>query len=308
MSFAKRVKEELVQIQPSKEEALAEFSAMIELGTELAISERVKTLWFKSNNPTVARRFLGLLKGLYKVENTLLTKKQGNFKKGYQIQLGVQEAISDIMVEHSLFGENDKVDLLIQNEETIKAYLRGAFLTTGSVNDPKTSEYHLEIYSENKDSILRIQRLMNEFGLNAKITKRRNGLICYLKDVTSIEDFLRIIGASDTVFEYEDIRIKRDFNNSINRILNCEIANEKKTIQAANIQMKYIDYIEKSRVKVDYKILQAMEIRKENPDASLNELVEYFEEKYKERITKSGLSHRFSKLKEIAEEIMRDSQ
>lgn len=308
MSFAKRVKEELVQIQPSKEEALAEFSAMIELGTELAISERVKTLWFKSNNPTVARRFLGLLKGLYKVENTLLTKKQGNFKKGYQIQLGVQEAISDIMVEHSLFGENDKVDLLIQNEETIKAYLRGAFLTTGSVNDPKTSEYHLEIYSENKDSILRIQRLMNEFGLNAKITKRRNGLICYLKDVTSIEDFLRIIGASDTVFEYEDIRIKRDFNNSINRVLNCEIANEKKTIQAANIQMKYIDYIEKSRVKVDYKILQAMEIRKENPDASLNELVEYFEEKYKERITKSGLSHRFSKLKEIAEEIMRDSQ
>lgn len=308
MSFAKRVKEELVQIQPSKEEALAEFSAMIELGTELAISERVKTLWFKSNNPTVARRFLGLLKGLYKVENTLLTKKQGNFKKGYQIQLGVQEAISDIMVEHSLFGENDKVDLLIQNEETIKAYLRGAFLTTGSVNDPKTSEYHLEIYSENKDSILRIQRLMNEFGLNAKITKRRNGLICYLKDVTSIEDFLRVIGASDTVFEYEDIRIKRDFNNSINRVLNCEIANEKKTIQAANIQMKYIDYIEKSRVKVDYKILQAMEIRKENPDASLNELVEYFEEKYKERITKSGLSHRFSKLKEIAEEIMRDSQ
>lgn len=308
MSFAKRVKEELVQIQPSKEEALAEFSAMIELGTELAISERVKTLWFKSNNPTVARRFLGLLKGLYKVENTLLTKKQGNFKKGYQIQLGVQEAISDIMVEHSLFGENDKVDLLIQNEETIKAYLRGAFLTTGSVNDPKTSEYHLEIYSENKDSILRIQRLMNEFGLNAKITKRRNGLICYLKDVTSIEDFLRIIGASDTVFEYEDIRIKRDFNNSINRVLNCEIANEKKTIQAANIQMKYIDYIEKSRVKVDYKILQAMEIRKENPDASLKELVEYFEEKYKERITKSGLSHRFSKLKEIAEEIMRDSQ
>lgn len=308
MSFAKRVKEELVQIQPSKEEALAEFSAMIELGTELAISERVKTLWFKSNNPTVARRFLGLLKGLYKVENTLLTKKQGNFKKGYQIQLGVQEAISDIMVEHSLFGENDKVDLLIQNEETIKAYLRGAFLTTGSVNDPKTSEYHLEIYSENKDSILRIQRLMNEFGLNAKITKRRNGLICYLKDVTSIEDFLRIIGASDTVFEYEDIRIKRDFNNSINRVLNCEIANEKKTIQAANIQMKYIDYIEKSRVKVDYKILQAMEIRKENPDASLNELVEYFEEKYKEKITKSGLSHRFSKLKEIAEEIMRDSQ
>lgn len=308
MSFAKRVKEELVQIQPSKEEALAEFSAMIELGTELAISERVKTLWFKSSNPTVARRFLGLLKGLYKVENTLLTKKQGNFKKGYQIQLGVQEAISDIMVEHSLFGENDKVDLLIQNEETIKAYLRGAFLTTGSVNDPKTSEYHLEIYSENKDSILRIQRLMNEFGLNAKITKRRNGLICYLKDVTSIEDFLRVIGASDTVFEYEDIRIKRDFNNSINRVLNCEIANEKKTIQAANIQMKYIDYIEKSRVKVDYKILQAMEIRKENPDASLNELVEYFEEKYKEKITKSGLSHRFSKLKEIAEEIMRDSQ
>lgn len=300
MSFAKIVKEELSQLNTSNEEQLAELSAMFDLASELSILNHEQTLWFKSNNPTVSRRFLTMLKRQYKIENTLLTKKQGNFKKGYQIALGVKESLEQIKFEHGIFNEDDQSDLLTQSPETKLGYLRGAFLTSGSVNDPKTAEYHLEIYGDNSDVILKIQQLMNQFDLNAKITKRRKGFIVYLKDASNIEDFLRLIGASDTVFEYEDIRIKRDFNNSINRILNCEIANEKKTIVAANQQIKDIELILKYRVPLNDKLQQVVDLRLQNPDASLNELIESFEATYQETITKSGLNHRFKKLSEIA--------
>src|SRR5690606_24686978 len=196
--------------------------------------------------------------------------------------------------------DDDQSDLLTQSPETKLGYLRGAFLTSGSVNDPKTAEYHLEIYGDNSDVILKIQQLMNQFDLTAKITKRRKGFIVYLKDASNIEDFLRLIGASDTVFEYEDIRIKRDSINSINRILNCEIANEKKAIVATNHQIKDVEVILKYRVPLNEKLQQVVDLRLQNPDASLNELIESFEATYQETITESGLNHRFKKLSEIA--------
>lgn len=303
MSYAKQVKNELIQLNTSNEEQLAEISAMLDLASEIVISEGVPTLWFKSNNPTVARRFLKLLKQQYKIESTFLTKRQGNFNKGYQIRLGVQDALNEIMLEHGILGDKDATDFLTFSPETKLSYLRGAFLVSGSVNDPKTAEYHLEIYSDNTEHILRIQRLMNEIDMNAKVTKRRKGYIVYLKDVNKIEDFLRYIGASQTVFEFEDIRIKRDFNNSINRILNCEIANEKKTIMAANRQLEDIELIETYRLDIDEKVQQTMDLRKQYPDASLTELTEYFESNYGETITKSGLNHRLKKIRDLAAEL-----
>lgn len=308
MSFAKIVKEELAQLHLSKEEQMAELAAFIQLNTELSIEHQVRTLWFKSNNPTVARRFLGILKTLYPIANTLMTKKQGNFNKGYQIQLGVQEGLDAIISEHDILLDENSSDVLTQTHETKLAYLRGAFLASGSVNDPKTAEYHLEIYSENSEIILFIQKLMNDLELNAKITKRRRGFICYLKDATKIEDFLRYIGASSTVFEYEDIRIKRDFNNSINRVLNCEIANEKKTLDAASDLLKHIRIVEKYKHQLNPKLIQAIHIRKKYPDVPLTELIYHYEQTFNEKITKSGLNHRFNKIKEISSEIRRGAK
>lgn len=303
MSFAKEVKNELIQLNTTNEEQLAELSAMIDLASELSISESVPTLWFKSNNPTVSRRFLKLLKQQYKIDSTLLTKQMGNFNKGYQIRLGIQDALKEIMLEHGILGDKDASEFLTNSLDTKLSYLRGAFLVSGSVNDPKKAEYHLEIYSDNSDKIIRIQSLMNLLEMNAKVTKRRKGYIVYLKDVNKIEDFLRYIGASQTVFEFEDIRIKRDFNNSINRVLNCELANEKKTIVAANAQLEDIELIEKYHVDLNDKLKQVIHLRKTYPDASLVELLEHFEIEFGETITKSGLNHRFKKLKDLAIEL-----
>ena len=303
MSFAKEVKNELIQLNTTNEEQLAELSAMIDLASELSISEGVPTLWFKSNNPTVSRRFLKLLKQQYKIDSTLLTKQMGNFNKGYQIRLGIQDALKEIMLEHGILGDKDASEFLTNSLDTKLSYLRGAFLVSGSVNDPKKAEYHLEIYSDNSDKIIRIQSLMNLLEMNAKVTKRRKGYIVYLKDVNKIEDFLRYIGASQTVFEFEDIRIKRDFNNSINRVLNCELANEKKTIVAANAQLEDIELIEKYHVDLNEKLKQVIYLRKTYPDASLVELLEQFELEFGETITKSGLNHRFKKIKDLAIEL-----
>ncbi len=300
MSYAKKVKEELTHIKASKEEEMAELTAMMDLATELRIENKIKSLWFKTNNPTIARRFLTLLKNNYKIDSTFLTKRQGNFNRGYQIELGIKDDLESIFLEHSILTEIDNTYLLTLTDDAKRAYLRGAFLTSGSVNDPKRSEYHLEIYTENKNVILRIQSLMNYFDLNAKITNRRKGVICYLKEVGKIEDFLRIIGASDMVYLFEDIRIKRDFNNSINRVLNCEIANEKKAIKAANEQIEHIKIIENYKFRLSDKLYKALRLRKKNPDATLNELVSLYEDEYEEKISKSGLNHRFSKIKEIA--------
>jgi len=303
LSFAKEVKNELIQLNTTNEEQLAELSAMIDLASELSISESVPTLWFKSNNPTVSRRFLKLLKQQYKIDSTLLTKQMGNFNKGYQIRLGIQDALKEIMLEHGILGDKDASEFLTNSLDTKLSYLRGAFLVSGSVNDPKKAEYHLEIYSDNSDKIIRIQSLMNLLEMNAKVTKRRKGYIVYLKDVNKIEDFLRYIGASQTVFEFEDIRIKRDFNNSINRVLNCELANEKKTIVAANAQLEDIELIEKYHVDLNEKLKQVIYLRKTYPDASLVELLEQFELEFGETITKSGLNHRFKKIKDLAIEL-----
>lgn len=303
MSFAKEVKNELIQLNTTNEEQLAELSAMIDLASELSISEGVPTLWFKSNNPTVSRRFLKLLKQQYKIDSTLLTKQMGNFNKGYQIRLGIQDALKQIMLEHGILGDKDASEFLTNSLDTKLSYLRGAFLVSGSVNDPKKAEYHLEIYSDNSDKIIRIQSLMNLLEMNAKVTKRRKGYIVYLKDVNKIEDFLRYIGASQTVFEFEDIRIKRDFNNSINRVLNCELANEKKTIVAANAQLEDIELIEKYHVDLNEKLKQVIYLRKTYPDLSLVELLVQFEIEFGETITKSGLNHRFKKIKDLAIEL-----
>ena len=186
-----------------------------------------------------------------------------------------------------------------------KSYLRGAFLARGSVNDPAKSAYHLEIATRSNDEAIYIQHLMNTFDLNAKMSKRRNDLIIYVKEVSKIADFLRIIGISQMVFKFEEIQVQREFKNDLNRKVNSEIANEIKTMSAAKAQLLNIQYLEYNYPleKMDPKILLIMKVRKENPEASFKELIDILNNDYDEKITKSGLNHRFRKIKEMVDEL-----
>ncbi len=306
MSFAKTVKEELVTVPVELEGQLAECSAFLNLNTELHIENKKKRLDFKTNNPTVAKRFLQLIRTLYQAEISLITQKQTKLKKRQTVIVSIESKVEDILNEHSLLESNLEAEALVtQTFDSKKAYLRAAFLSSGSINHPKTAEYHLEIFSNNPNQIVFIQGLMNSFELNAKITKRRNGYIAYLKDAEGISMFLRIVGAQNALFQYEDIRIKRDFNNSINRVINCEVANEKKTLDAAREQLSDIRLIDRYTKKdqIDPKVRRIMDLRKQYPDVSLRELSEAYVEAYHETISKSGLNHRIQKIKQLALDI-----
>jgi hypothetical protein len=208
--------------------------------------------------------------------------------------------------EHGLLEDPiENQELSTATPEAKKAFLRASFLAGGSVNHPKTAEYHLEIFTKEPNQAIFLQSIMNFFELNAKITKRRQGFICYIKDAQGVSDFLQLIGAQQALFQFEDIRIKRDFNNSINRVMNMEIANEKKAIVAANEQIRDIEIVEKyiPQGQIDAKSRQVIELRKTYPEASLMELVQLFEETYHDQISKSGMNHRLVKIKQMAKEI-----
>ena len=307
MSYAKILKEEITGLKLSNKENLAEISALLNLNSEFLIQKEGMFIDFKTSNPTVARRFLSLIRQLYGCETEIITKKDDKFKRKYNLTVRVKTNIDQILSEHQLLDTklSDR-ELLLFDDETKMAYLRGAFLASGSVNDPKRSEYHMEIFSSSANEVIFIQRMLNHFELNARITTRRNGLIIYLKDQESISYFIQLIGGNKAFLDFQDLVIHRDFNNSINRIINCEIANEKKIIENANQQLREIAVIEKNRGRVDLtdKLTKVIELRKENKTVSLKELVDLYEKKYNETITKSGLNHRFSRIKELAYEIL----
>ena len=122
----------------------------------------------------------------------------------------------------------------------------------------------------------------------------------YVKVADKIGDFLRCIGASDSLLKFEDIRISRDFTNSLTRLDNCEVANEMKTQKAASSQIEDIKQLEKVINSLDVKLQEVCKIRLDNPEMSLNELCDVYERLYGTPISKSGMKHRFTKIHELA--------
>lgn len=305
MSFAKSVKDELINLKSSDAEQLAELSALLHLHTSISINNEGMSLQFTTNNAGIARRFVVILKYLYQSEIELLSKSSSKLRKrGYIVN--IKTNVKKIVEDHSMFDQNIGVyEKMTQTDVEKRAYIRGCFLSSGSINDPSKPTYHLEIFTEDKIEAIFIQRLMNHFDLNAKITKRRKGLIIYLKEAEAISNFLSVIGANESMFRYEDIRIKRDFNNSINRLINIEIANERKTLTAANKMLKDIEFIRENRDfdLLDQKLKDTIVLRESFPDASLNELIIEYKKMTGEPLSKSGMNHRLVKIKELADQI-----
>lgn len=187
-----------------------------------------------------------------------------------------------------------------QDEQLARLYIREAFIKSGSMNDPN-KKYHLQMMFKQKTKAKEMQTLLNNFNINAKIIKKENEYMLYLKDGEAISEFLALIGANNSVLKFEEIRVLKETRNEINRIVNCETANLNKTIEAAVKQIGDIELIKK---KGQFNMLpenlkEIANLRVENPDMSLVELGK----KLKEPISKSGVNHRLKKISEIAEEL-----
>ncbi|QLY40507.1 DNA-binding protein WhiA [Hujiaoplasma nucleasis] len=309
MSFAKEVKNELQSLKHLDCCNKAELSALLHINGSIEKNSQGISIVFQTTNNTVVRRFVYLYKQVYNLDFSLIQKKVHQFKSKELFIVKLNESVNSIMNDLSLINKEaifftDVDDSLISKECCKRAYLRGAFLATGSINSPNTSRYHLEIQSYSETHALIIKEIADEFYLNAKVAKNKRGYITYLKEAEKIADFLRVIGANNSLFVFEDTRIKRDFKNSINRVINCDIANEKKAMDAANEQLKQIEYVEKhAEKKLSKSMKEAIFLRKKYPESSLLELSYASLEHFDKQISKSALNHRFRSIKDLANKI-----
>lgn len=306
MSYASEVKKELTGLQVHLDNAKAELMALIRMNGSLGIANRNMILNVQTESPAIARRIYSLLKQFYQVESEIVVRRKMKLKKNNQyvvrLRYHAQEILSDLGILEG-FQIKEKVPMtLLKDDLMIRSYLRGAFLAGGSVNNPETSRYHLEIYSLYEEHNEMIAQMINRYRLNARTTARRSGYIVYLKEAEKIAEFLQLIGATNGMLKFENIRIVRDMRNSVNRLVNCENANMDKVANASNRQIENIRLID-SMVGLDSlpeKLRAIAETRLAHQEVSLKELGVLVPGG---PISKSGVNHRLRKLNAYAEEL-----
>jgi len=302
MSFTTRVKNEISNNYSNKNANLAELSAIV----RNSYQKDTKELEIVSENSTVCKHIYTLFKEMYNI-NIKTEYKVTKFSKNRLYIMTITDKLDTILKDLSLLSDNNEYNLvpssyIIDSEDEKRAYLKGTFLMTGSINDPKTSMYHLEFFIDYLDEANFLSDLLNEFYLNSKVIEREKGYMVYLKEAEKIGDFLRIINASLAVMYYEDIRIYRDHKNMTNRLNNCEQANFEKSMITSNKQIEDINLIvqELGMDSLDEKTCELITYKLKYPETSLQELSEIMTIETGKKITKSGLNHRFRKIKEIA--------
>ena len=300
MSFTSKIRNEVSKIEITEIEKIAELSAIIATSSQIGNTIKIIT-----ENASVARRIFTLIKDLYQITPSIILRKGYNYQKNnlyiIQIKVKIDYILSDLGLDKKLIPKS----FITDDDETKRAYLRGVFLMSGSINDPKKSRYHLEFLTDNIDYAEYLKNILNDYNLNSKILKRENRYMIYIKEAEKIGDFLRIIGAYNAVMYYEDIRIYRDHKNMTNRLNNCEQANVDRIIQTATNQVNDIELIiEKVGLDLlDEKEKIVAEYRLKYKDASLIELSEIITLETGKPITKSGLYHRFKKISDLANKI-----
>lgn len=307
MSFASETKKELTNLEVKTCCIQAELSALIRMNGSLSFSNRKLIVDIQTENAAIARRIYTLLKKSYDIQVELLVRKKMRLKKNNVYIVRLAQQAKEILEDMKIIGEgftiiHDISPELIKKKCCKRSYLRGAFLAGGSVNNPETSSYHLEIsslYKEHNDSLC---ELMNKFGLNSKTLERKKGFITYLKEAEKITEFLNIVGAHNALLRFEDIRIVRDMRNSVNRLVNCETANLNKTIGASIRQVENIRYINQTvgLQILPEKLREIAELRLNYTDVTLKELGEMVSGG---TISKSGINHRLRKIDAIAEKL-----
>ena len=304
MTFTSTIKEEITKLEGNRLEYIAELSAILRNNAKIN-----EDIIITVENNAVARRIFKLIKQIYDVTPAITVRKRYNFNTNLSYILKIKTKKEIILKDLSIVIDNTYQDIpkeyIINDEECLRAYLRGLLIASGSINDPKTSRYHLEFIVDTIEYATFISKLLNKFNLNSKIIKREKNYMVYIKEAEKISDFLRVINAYEAVMYFEDIRIYRDHKNMTNRLNNCEQANMDKIFFTAANQIKDIEKLkeydminmldEKIRIVIDYRI--------KYPEASLADLSDIISEDTGNKISKSGLNHRFRKIREMVASI-----
>jgi DNA-binding protein WhiA len=292
-SFTQDIKDEVTKIENNKLESIAEVDAYLLLNSNV-IDNKI-CLYIENNS--VARRMFSLLKRIYNINInlTIRTYKRFNIKTIYILEIKDK---TDFILKDI---EDMKNHILEYSDEERASFLKGCFLANGSINDPSKSKYHLEIFSKDEELANIINDIFHSFDLSSKILKRTNEYMVYVKSAEEISDFIKLLGAVNSLFYYEDIRIYRDHKNMVNRLNNCEQANVEKSMKTCREQVDNINYLKERDLMdlLDDKVKLVAEYRLKYPETTMSELSAIISMETDYEITKSGINHHFRKIKDL---------
>ena len=311
MSFSGEVKEELSRQFPKGRHCqLAEIAAILSFVGKLEEMQGCKALRVYTENLSLARKYFILMRRTFHANVSIAVRQNVYLHKNriFVISLTAAEEIRKVLL--AVKWQNEKGEdirttgianrLLLQNTCCRRAFIRGAFLSAGSMSDPEKS-YHLEVVCSGQAKAVQLQEIINSFGMDAKIVQRKKSYVVYLKEGSQIVDMLNIMEAHVALMNLENVRILKEMRNSVNRQVNCETANINKTVSAAVKQVEDINYIKSVRGldSLPDSLQEIARLRLEYPEAALKELGTYLEPP----VGKSGVNHRLRKLCQIAEDL-----
>ena len=307
VTFASQIKEELVSdVDLSNERLQALLSAYIRINGVLSYSNKKTNVILKTEKAKIARFIYTSIKKVKPdVDIKLDFVRKNNRKKTFYhvIISDADQLLDDLSIS---FFEGKIPKEVVYNDETISGYLAGAFLATGSINSPKTSNYHLEITTVSENYAHWLAKLFPKYKkieMSPKITKRRDRFVIYFKKSDQISNFLIMIGAANCCMEFENQRAYRDFTNNTNRLTNLDYANMERTTEVAKRQIKEIKYIDDVLGIHNFhntKKELLCYFRLDNESLSMSELADKLSEELGIRITKSNVNHLFRDLHDLS--------
>ncbi len=307
MSFSGITKEELARhTEPKACCDLAELAALVRMDGTLQISANQQyALNVITESAPVARKIFRLAKNVLERQVDIVVRRKMRLRKNNSYLVKIYPRGVDDLQRLGLVNGYSQIKPgiskeLIKHRCDQKAYLRGAFLAGGSINNPEGT-YHLEIISNDSQHAAALCQLLNKFQLGAKVSQRKNWYVVYLKESEHIVLFLALIGAHHALLEFENVRVFKDVRNHVNRLVNCETANLNKTVDASVRQMDNINLIAKTigLAALPVTLREIAELRINSPDASLKELGGMLNP----QVGKSGVNHRLRKIDELADKI-----
>lgn len=295
MTFTTMLKEEISKNDFNVVEARYELLAFLNCIAKIKKDELLITV----ENASIARRIYKEIKEIYGVNPKITIRMQKRFKVKQIYILCIHEKVSFIK-DSLILGTKIDLETLVTDEEKI-AFIEGAFLAVGNVSNPSTSGYHLEFIFTKERLAKQVLNLLNYFKLNAKLIKRGYKNVVYIKASENISDLIKLFKATSSLFYFEDIRIYRDHKNMVNRLNNCEIANQEKTFKTGQKQLEDIYYLKKAGLfdLLDEKTKIVADAREKYPESSFQELADIITTEMDYRIGKSGVNHHFIKISNL---------
>ena len=312
MSFSSEIKLELVhQTGNARHCQLAELAALVSSCGQFSIRRGGRLfLLVQSENLLVVRKAAILIRRAFGTQPEVSVLGNGDWKKGrlYTLALLDPEQVNRVLRALKMLSSRGALrdpelpvnGILLQSTCCRRAFLRGAFIGTGSLSDPRKS-YHLEIVCAFPEKAEQIRDVIRSFEIDARIVPRKKAFVVYVKESDGIADFLNVTEAHQGLMNLENIRILRGISGNVNRSVNCETANLNKTVSAAVEQIRCIEKIQAAGgfSTLPQSLREMAQVRLDNPDTPLKDLGLLLDPP----VGKSGVNHRLRRLVEIAENL-----